>query len=350
MKNILVTGGSGFIGSHTCLLLLQEGYKVFVIDSFVNSSPKSLKRILEINKIKKENSDSRLKLYEGDLCDKNFLGSVFSDIKKNDETIDAVIHFGGLKSVSESKMNPLSYWKVNVLGAINLIEEMSKHNCKNLVFSSSATIYAQNDKVAFKEDFELKPINPYGKTKLTVEIFLEDLFESNKKEWGIASLRYFNPVGAHKSGLIGESPNGIPNNIFPLIANTALGLQKELKIFGNDWPTKDGTPIRDYIHVMDLANAHIKALDYLTLNKPIYLKLNVGTGIGTSVLELVKTFEKVNKVSVPYVFTERRPGDSCSMVADNSNLISELKIVPKMGLEDMCRDAWQWKKLNPNGY
>ena len=350
MKKILVTGGSGFLGSHTCLLLLQQGYKVFVIDSFDNSSPKVINRVLEIIKLRKYNAELKLKLYEGDLCDINFIEKVFSDIYKNHNSLDGVIHFGGLKAVSESKTNPLPYWKVNVLGTINLLEVMSKYGCNNLVFSSSATIYAENESSKFKEDSDLKPINPYGNTKLTVEILLENLFESNKQEWRLASLRYFNPIGAHASGLIGEFPNGIPNNIFPLITNTAIGLQKELKIFGNDWPTKDGTAIRDYIHVMDLAKAHIKVIDYLILNKPDYLKINVGTGVGTSVLELIKTFEKVNNVVVPYVFCNRRPGDACSLVADNSLLISKLNIIPKMSLEDMCRDGWKWKKLNPNGY
>ena len=350
MKNILVTGGGGFIGSHTCLVLLEKGYNIFVIDSFQNSSPNALVKVLEINKINNIKSETNLKIYKGDICNFSFVESVFLDILKQYKFLDGVIHFGGLKSVEESTYHPISYWKTNVLGTINLLEIMSKNKIRNLVFSSSAIIYASSNNSFLKEDSELKPMNPYGNTKLTVEILLDDLFKSSKKDWRLASLRYFNPIGAHKSGLIGEYPMGNPNNIFPVIANTALGIQKELKIFGNDWPTDDGTPIRDYIHVMDLANAHISVLEYMINNKPNYLKLNVGTGKGTSVLELVKTFEKINNVKVPYVFSDRRSGDVCSLVADNSKLISELNIRPKMSIEDMCRDGWAWKKLNPKGY
>jgi len=350
MKNILVTGGGGFIGSHTCLALLEKSYKVFVIDSFENSSPKALKKVLEIYKQKNIKSDINLKLYKGDVCDVDFIRSVFSDIIKNYKSLDGIIHFAGLKTVSESIYNPIKYWKTNVLGTINLLDIMSKFRIRNFVFSSSATIYANKEKSFLKEDSELKPINPYGNTKFTVEILLDDLFNSCRKRWALASLRYFNPIGAHQSGLIGEYPKGNPNNIFPLITNTAFGLQKELKIYGNDWPTLDGTPIRDYIHVMDLANAHIKVLEHLISSKPKYLKLNIGTGKGTSVLDLVKTFEKINNVKVPYVFSDRRPGDLCSVVADNSKLISELDLKPKMSIEDMCRDGWKWKRLNPNGY
>ena len=350
MNNILVTGGGGFIGSHTCLDLLEKGYKVFVIDSFENSSPIALKKVLEINKINNIRSDENLKIYEGDLCNLSFIENVFADIINKYKSLDGVIHFAGLKAVEESIYKPISYWKTNVLGTINLLEIMTRYKVMNLVFSSSATIYAHSKESLLTEDSELKPINPYGNTKLTVEILLNDLFKSSRKEWRFASLRYFNPIGAHKSGLIGEYPKGNPNNIFPLIINTALGLQKELKIFGNNWPTEDGTPIRDYIHVMDLASAHISVMEYLIINKPIFLKLNIGTGKGTSVLELVKTFERINNVKVPYVFSDRRPGDLCSVVANNSLLISELKISPKMTIEDMCRDGWKWKKLNPNGY
>ena len=350
MKNILVTGGAGFIGSHTCLVLLEKGYKVFVIDSFENSSPKSLKKVLEIIKLKNIKSDTNLKSFKGDICNISFIDSVFSEIIKNYKSLDGVIHFSGLKSVAESIYNPISYWKTNVLGTINLLEIMSKYKIRNLVFSSSATIYAHSQRYSLKETSELKPINPYGNTKLTVEILLDDLFKSSCKSWRLASLRYFNPIGAHKSGLIGEDPKGNPHNIFPLIINTALGLQKELKIYGNDWPTTDGTTLRDYIHVMDLASAHISVLEYLISNKPNYIKINIGTGNGTSVLELIRTFERVNKVKVPYVFSDRRPGDLCSLVADNSILISKLEIRPKMSIEEMCRDGWKWKKLNPNGY
>ena len=350
MRNILVTGGAGFIGSHTCLILLEKGYHVFVIDSFVNSSPKALNKILQINKSSNISIQNKLKVFNGDLLDTKFLEDVFSEITMLNKSIDGVIHFAGLKSVADSVNKPIEYWKVNVQGTINLLEIMGEYNCQTLVFSSSATVYANKGNNLLSENTPLKPINPYGNTKLTVESILRDVFNASNKKSKFASLRYFNPIGAHRSGLIGEDPKGKPNNIFPLIINTAQGKQKELKIFGKDWPTPDGTPIRDYIHVMDLAEAHINVLENLFENESRYLNLNVGTGIGNSVLDLVKTFEKVNNVKIPYVFTDRRIGDAGYVVADNSLLKSEFKISPRMNLEDMCRDGWKWKSLNPDGF
>ena len=350
MKNILVTGGAGFIGSHTCLLLLERGYNLFVIDSFVNSYPKSLEKVLEINQISKRDCKNNLKIFQGDMRDRNFIENVFFDIFKSNITIDGVIHFAGLKSVSDSVNKPLKYWQANLLGAINLLEVMENYNCKSLVFSSSATVYAKTENSLLSENSPIKPINPYGSTKLTIEYILRDICNAANNNMKFASLRYFNPIGAHSSGMIGENPKGKPNNIFPLIVNTAKGIQKEIKIFGNDWPTKDGTPIRDYIHVMDLADTHVKVLENLFSSKSKYVNLNVGTGIGTSVLDLIKIFEKVNKVKVPYIFTDRRPGDVCYLVADNSFLKSEFNIHPKMSIEDMCKDGWKWKSLNPNGF
>ncbi len=350
MKNILVTGGAGFIGSHTCLLLLERGYDVYVVDSFINSSPKSLEKVLEINKSKKNHFQNKLKVFQGDLLDKNFLNNVFLNLTKINQKIDGVIHFAGLKSVSESVSEPLKYWETNVNGTINLLLMMEKFNCNKLVFSSSATVYAQSDNALLSEKSSIKPINPYGSTKLTIEYILRDIFNSSNERPNFASLRYFNPIGAHSSGLIGEDPKGKPNNIFPLILNTAQGIQKELKIYGNDWPTKDGTPIRDYIHVMDLANVHIKVLENLFYTSSRYINLNIGTGIGTTVLDLVKTFEKVTNVKVPYIFTDRRSGDGCYIVADNSFLVKEFNICPQISIEDMCRDGWKWKSLNPNGF
>ena len=352
MKTILLTGGAGFIGSHTSLVLLEKGFRVYVIDSFENSSEKSLERVLDIFNSKHNilKSSPNLSIFKGDIRNKNFLNEVFSKILSNNNKIDGIIHFAGVKSVFESFQNPLLYWKTNVAGTINLLETMIKYKCKNLVFSSSATIYKQKDKCLFDEKSKLSPINPYGNTKHTVEKLLEDIFKSKNNEIKFASLRYFNPIGAHSSGLIGENPIGTSNNLFPLIVNTAMGIQKVLKIYGNDWPTKDGTPIRDYIHVMDLAEAHIKVMDYLIKSKPLYMNLNVGTGIGTSVLELVKTFEKVNEVKVPYVFVDRRKGDMPYVVADNSLSISKVSLRYKKNIEDMCRDGWKWKKLNPVGY
>ena len=350
MKTILVTGGAGFIGSHTCLRLLENKYKVCVIDSFQNSSKKALERVKKIFKDDKEIFKSNLEIFEGDLCNKSFLEKVFKIIILKNSSIDGVIHFAGVKSVSESIKKPIFYWRTNLLGTINLLEIMSKYNCTNFVFSGSATVYNQNENFLLNEKSALCPINPYGNTKLSVEILLKDIFQSSNKDFKFASLRYFNPIGAHPSGMIGEDPVGIPNNIFPLITNTALGIQKELKIFGNDWPTLDGTPIRDYIHVMDVAESHLKVLEYLMSKKRKCLNLNIGTGKATSVLELISTFEKVNNVKIPFAFSERRSGDACHIVADNRSMISKFKIFPKYNLEDMCRDGWKWKQLNPNGY
>ena len=350
MKTILITGGAGFIGSHICLVLLDEGYEVIVIDSFENSSIHSLKRVLEIFKQREIDFTDKLKIFNGDLCDKNFIENVFNKIKQSNKEIYGVIHLAGLKAVSESIFNPQLYWNKNVFGTINLIEIMEKYECLNLVYSSSATIYDSRENSFFNENSQIKPVNPYGNTKFVVEKFLEDIYQSAKRDWKFASLRYFNPIGAHTSGLIGESPKGLPNNIFPLITNTAIGVQKTFKIYGNDWPTKDGTPVRYYIHVMDLAESHIKVLEYLINKKSTYFNLNIGTGIGTSVLELVKIFEKVNGVKVPYLFTSRRPGDTSSVIADNSLLKSKFKLIPKRNIEDMCKDGWKWKRLNPRGY
>ena len=351
MKNILVTGGAGFIGSHTCLLLLERGYNVYVIDSFINSSPKSLEKVLEINKLKKNtNFQNILQVFNGDLLDKNFLKNVFLDFTKTNQKFDGVIHFAGLKSVAESVNQPLKYWQTNINATINLLEMMEEFDCNTLIFSSSATVYAQSNNEPLTEKSLIKPMNPYGSTKLVIESILKDIFNASNKRPNIASLRYFNPIGAHSSGLIGEDPKGKPNNIFPLIINTAQGIQKKLMIYGNDWPTKDGTPIRDYIHVMDLADMHIKVLENLFHGSSRYINLNIGTGIGTTVLDLVKTFEKVNNVKVPYIFKDRRSGDACYLVADNSLMLSELKICPRLTIEDMCRDGWKWKSLNPNGF
>lgn len=350
MKNILVTGGAGFIGSHTCLALLEKGYKVCVIDSFINSSPKSLNKLLEINILNRNNFSERLKVFKGDVSDKNFLNNVFLKIKKEQIIIDGFIHFAALKSVADSVLKPLDYWNVNLLGTINILEMMKKLNCKNFVFSSSATIYAQKENNSLLETSEIKPINTYGNTKATIEKLLHDIYLAPNNDFKFGSLRYFNPIGAHQSGLIGEDPKGNLNNIFPLILNTAYGLQKELKIFGNNWPTRDGTAIRDYIHVMDVAESHIKVLEFLIKSKPVCINLNIGTGIGTTVLELIKTFEKVNNIKVPYVFVNRRLGDVCHLVADCSLASSKYNIKPKRTLNDMCRDGWNWRNLNPNGF
>ena len=337
MKRILVTGGAGFIGSHTVIELLELNYEIIIIDSYVNSSIKTLNYYLENNKKK-----SNIKIFNLDLRDLESIEEIFSIAEKEGKSIDAVIHFSGLKAVGESVSNPLIYWDCNVIGTLNLLKMMDKYECYNLVFSSSATVYEESDSLLLNEQSKIKPKNPYGKTKLAVEEILTDLYNSNKTKWKIACLRYFNPIGAHPQGYLGEEPLNVPNNIFPIINKVALGQIKELKVFGNDWPTTDGTAIRDYIHVQDLAKGHIKTLDFLFKQNPQILKLNLGTGIGTSVLDLIKTFEKVNKVKIPYIFTERRSGDSCHTVADNSQALEKLDWHPIYNLNDMCRDGWNW--------
>ena len=349
MTNILVTGGAGFIGSHTSLVLMEQGYNVFVIDSFENSSIKSLNKVLEIYN-NKGLKGAQLSIFEGNLCDKNRIKEIFFEIHNFNKKIDGIIHFAGLKAVSESVNHPLMYWKNNLLSTINLLEVMKEFDCNNFVFSSSATIYQNQGNCLINELSELGPINPYGNTKLTIELILKDLFASSSNLWKFASLRYFNPIGAHESGLIGEHPKGTPNNIFPLITNTAIGTNKELAIYGNDWPTDDGTPIRDYVHVMDLAESHVRILNYLISKKSEFFSVNVGTGKGTSVLELIRIFEETNNVKVKYKFAERRKGDKAYVVADNTLLKSRFNFTPKRSLEDMCRDGWKWKKLNPNGF
>ena len=348
MYRILVTGGTGFIGSHTCISLLSEGYDLFIIDSLKNSSKKSLEKIKEIFKKNHKDISANLRFFEGDLKNKDFIDNIFKKAYEEGNPIKAVIHFAGLKSVAESVSKPLLYWKNNVIGSFNLIKSMEENNCRVIVFSSSAVVYGNATKNLLREDSKIVPINPYGKSKLTVENLLNDNFQNNEN-WKIAILRYFNPIGAHNSGLIGEHPQLKPNNIFPVIINSAYNKEK-LKVFGNDWDTYDGTCIRDYIHVMDLANGHLKALDFLLKNEPKILTLNIGIGKGISVLELIKTFEDVNNTKVPWEFSNRRDGDVPYLVADNSKAKSILNWSPEKSIKEMCIDGWRWKNLNPNGY
>ena len=349
MKTILVTGGCGFIGSHTCLTLLQNNYKVIIIDSNHNSSPFVIERILKIGKLEKKDFLENLKFYKGDIRDKNLLKKVFSDVHNGGEYISSVIHFAGLKSVEESVINPLLYWNNNLIGSLTLFSVMEEYQCRSIVFSSSATIYEKNDGQLLNENFDLMPANPYGETKLTIEKVLSNLFQSFKK-WNIANLRYFNPIGAHPSGLIGENPLNVPNNLFPYICKVASGEYPVLKIFGNDWPTRDGTCIRDYIHVMDLAEAHYKAILFLENNRNQLINLNIGTGKGSTVMELVNTFMKVNKCNIPFTFESRRNGDITSLVADNKLVKDKLKWLPQRNISEMCRDGWNWQKNNPKGF
>ena len=350
MKTILVTGGSGFIGSHTCLALLGNGYEILVLDSNINSSPIAIRRVNELHNQIDKSAENKVSLIKGDIRDYKLLNDIFITSRLTNKPIQAVIHFAGLKSVEESINSPLSYWDVNVGGSINLFRSMEENNCRTIVFSSSATIYASIFNSKLTEDSEIRPVNPYGNTKMSVENILGDIYKHTSKNWRISNLRYFNPVGAHHSGELGEDPFGKPSNLFPYITQVASGRHEKLYIFGNDWPTSDGTGERDYIHVMDLAEAHCAALKYLFEQDRKLINLNIGTGKGTTVLELLTAFENVNGCKVPYSFSARRPGDVPRSVACNELAISTLKWNPTRNLEDICRDGWKWQINNPYGY
>ena len=349
MQNILVTGGAGFIGSHTCVSLLESGYNVYILDSLSNSNKKSLENIKLIFSSRNIDISEKINFFKGDLRDKEFIDSVFQNVKRKGNLIDGVIHFAGLKSVEESVNYPLDYWENNVIGSFNLFKSMLENNCKTIVFSSSAIVYGDSKDKLLKESSDVNPKNTYGSTKLAIENLLNNIYKIKKDEWNIAILRYFNPIGAHDSGLIGEDPLGKQNNIFPLIINAAYEKNK-LKVFGNDWPTHDGTCIRDYIHVSDLAEGHLKVLNFLSNNKNQLTYFNIGTGKGHSVLDLIKTFEKVNNVKVPFIFSNRRDGDSCVLVANNLKAKQLLNWRPLRSLEEMCRDGWRWKLMNSEVY
>lgn len=334
--NILVTGGAGYIGSHTCLELLNEDYNVIVVDNLANSKEEALKRVEKL-------TGRELTFYRLDLLNKPKLFEVFEK-----HSIDAVIHFAGYKAVGESVEIPLSYYHNNITGTLNLCEVMKEHNVKNLVFSSSATVYGDPDTVPIEEDFPLSATNPYGRTKLFIEEILRDLHTA-ESDWNIALLRYFNPVGAHDSGQIGEDPNDIPNNLMPYISQVAVGKLEQLSIFGDDYPTKDGTGVRDYIHVVDLSIGHLKALEKLKEN-PGLVTYNLGTGEGYSVLEVVKAFEEATGQDIPFKITGRRPGDIAECYADPQKAKEELGWQAERNLLDMCRDVWKWQSQNPNGY
>ena len=345
MNAVLVTGGTGFIGSHTVLLLLRLGYFVYILDSNVNSSDFVINNINKILKSESNNFINNLKFFKSDLRNESNIEEIFNYANKNKTPINSVIHFAGLKAVGESNKNPLAYWENNVSGTINLLKIMKKHNCRDLVFSSSATIYSCQSNYPITETASIGPINTYGNTKATIETILNDLYKSSSRSWRIANLRYFNPIGAHNSGLLGENPKGIPNNIFPLINLVASRELKELKIFGNDWNTPDGTCVRDYVHIMDLADGHIAALDYLKKSCSQIINLNLGTGKGTSVLELINTFSEVNNVHIPYSIGQRRIGDNEYVVANNEKASKLLNWFPKRSIKDMCIDGWNWKKI-----
>jgi len=336
MKTILVTGGAGYIGSHTSLALLNAGYHVIVVDNLLNSKTESLKRVEQL-------TGKKITFHQTDLLDQSGLEAIFAS-----EKIDSVIHFAGLKSVGESVRLPLYYHHNNITGTLLLLEVMKKAGVKNLVFSSSATVYGDPASVPILETFPLSATNPYGRTKLFIEEILRDVFVSDKS-WNLTLLRYFNPVGAHESGQIGEDPNGIPNNLLPYISQVAVGKLKELSVFGNDYPTPDGTGVRDYIHVVDLADGHVKAVKKLEGNPGLQV-YNLGTGIGYSVLDMIKAFEKASGKRIPYRISERRPGDIAACYADSTKANLELGWKAERNLEAMCTDAWRWQSQNPNGY
>lgn len=336
--HILVTGGAGYIGSHTCLALLERGYQVTVVDNLSNSSRESLRRVEEL-------TGKKLKFFEVDLLDKAGLDAVFAGCGGE---IDAVIHFAGKKAVGESVEKPLLYYNNNITGTLILCETMAAHGVKNIIFSSSATVYGDPATVPITEDFPLSCTNPYGRTKLMSEDILRDVHHADG-EWNVCLLRYFNPVGAHKSGRIGEDPGGIPNNLMPYISQVAVGKLKTLSVFGNDYPTLDGTGVRDYIHVVDLAEGHVKALDKLR-QRPGVVVYNLGTGRGYSVLEMVDAFAKSCKREIPYRIVERRPGDIAACYADSTKALKELGWHARHGLVEMCQDSWRWQKNNPEGY
>lgn len=333
---VLVTGGAGFIGSHTCVELLNAGREIVIVDNFSNSKPEAVRRIERI-------TGKTVLLYETDILDKAALEKIFAENK-----IEAVIHFAGLKAVGESVEIPMKYYHNNITGSLMLCEVMAEAGCKKIVFSSSATVYGMSENVPFKETHALlPPTNPYGATKAMIETILKDIYISDP-EWSVSLLRYFNPIGAHSSGLIGEDPNGLPNNLLPYVCQVAVGKLELLPVYGNDYDTVDGTGVRDYLHVVDLAIGHLKALDYVMGTKGVEF-VNLGTGTGTSVLEIISAFEKASGVKVPYKIMGRRAGDIAVCYADASKAQQILGWKAQRNIDDMCRDAWNFIKQNPNG-
>ena len=334
---ILVTGGAGFIGSHTCVELLNSGYEVVVLDNLCNASEKSLERVEQI-------TGKKVKFYKADILDREALNQIFDA-----EKIDAVIHFAGLKAVGESVQKPMEYYQNNISGTLILTDVMRNHGVKNIIFSSSATVYGNPEFIPITEECPKGVCtNPYGWTKSMLEQILTDIQYADK-DWNVILLRYFNPIGAHKSGLMGENPNGIPNNLMPYITQVAVGKLKELGVFGNDYDTPDGTGVRDYIHVVDLAIGHVKALKKIEEKAGLRV-YNLGTGQGYSVLDIVKNFEAATGVNIPYVIKERRAGDIATCYSDATKAKEELGWEAQYGIKDMCEDSWRWQSNNPNGY
>ncbi len=335
--SVLVTGGAGYIGTHTCVELLLAGYEVVIVDNLSNSKETAVERVRKI-------SGRDVRFYKIDLLDKAALENVFIN-----ENIEYVIHFAGLKAVGESVSIPLKYYHNNLTGTFILCELMQKYQVKNLVFSSSATVYGDPHSVPISEDFPLSATNPYGKTKLMIEDILKDLHYSDNT-WNIALLRYFNPIGAHPSGIIGEDPNGIPNNLVPYISQVAVGKHKEVRVFGNDYDTPDGTGVRDYIHVVDLAKGHVKALEKLKKEHVGIRPYNLGTGKGYSVFDMIKAYSKACGKDLPYTLMERRPGDIAACYAETRRAQEELGWAAEKGIDEMCSDSWRWQSQNPEGY
>ncbi len=338
---VLVTGGTGYIGSHTVVELLNEGKDVIIVDNLSNSKEMVLLRIAEITK--GEIAEDRLSFYEADILDYESLEKIFSE-----NSIDSVIHFAGLKAVGESVAKPVEYYMNNITGTLVLLEVMKEFNVKKIVFSSSATVYGLHNVSPLTEELPLSTTNPYGSTKMMIEQILQDVYVSDN-EWSIALLRYFNPIGAHKSGRIGEDPTGTPNNLMPYITQVAVGKREMLNVFGADYNTEDGTGVRDYIHVVDLAKGHLKALQYID-NKNIIEAINLGTGNGISVLGMISNFEKATGIKIQYQLVERRPGDIATCFADATKALKLLDWKAKYNIEDMCRDSWNWQQNNPDGY
>ncbi len=334
--SILITGGAGFIGSHAAVALLEAGYDIVVVDNLANSQMESVRRIKEL-------TGKEFLFYDVDLLDAERLDKIFAA-----HSIEAVMHFAGYKAVGESVEMPLAYYHNNITGTVNLCTVMAKHRVKKLVFSSSATVYGNPERLPIEETFPLSATNPYGRTKLMIEEILQDLVVSDAS-WRISILRYFNPIGAHESGRIGENPTGIPNNLMPYITQVASGKRAQLQVFGADYETRDGTGVRDYIHVTDLVNGHLKALQYLNSHQSIET-FNLGTGFGYSVLDLVDAFSKVNQIQIPYQITARRPGDIAACYANPQKAAALLGWQAEKSLEDMCRDSWRWQSKNPEGY
>lgn len=336
--SVLVSGGAGYIGSHTCVELLNSGFDVVVVDNFCNSKPESLARVEAI-------CGKTLKYYDADIRNKDALRKIFEEQK-----IDSVIHFAGLKAVGESAQIPLSYYDNNVVGTVVLLEVMQEFACQQIVFSSSATVYGPDAPVPYVENLPTKPCNVYGRTKHMVEEILQDICASSSSQLNVSLLRYFNPIGAHESGSIGEDPQGIPNNLMPFIAQVAVGKREKLSVFGNDYPTVDGTGVRDYIHVVDLAKGHVQALKKMAQSEPSCQIYNLGAGRGYSVLEVLRAFEQVSGIEIPFEIVPRREGDLAEFYADASLAKRELDWVAELGLERMVADTWRWQSNNPNGY